>query len=99
MKVFSNLTEQQKRALLKFPVYVSLLAATDGKMDEAERMVAIKFSHTKAFSCQPLLAEFCRESEIVFEDNLTKLEAVLPKDKKNRDAAIRKDLLNLKRYY
>lgn len=95
MKVFINLTEQQKQALLKFPVYVSLLAAADGKMDEAERMVAIKFAHTKAFSCQPLLAEFCRESEIVFEDNLIQLEAVLPKDKKSRDAAIRKELLNL----
>lgn len=95
MKVFRNLTEQQKQALLKFPVYVSLLAATDGKMDETERMAAIKFAHTKAFSCQPLLSEFCRESEIVFEDNLLQLEAVLPKDKKSRNAAIRRELLNL----
>jgi len=95
MKVFRNLTEQQKQALLKFPAYVSLLASTGSKMDEAEKMVAIKFAHTKAFSCQPLLAEFCRESEIVFEDNLSQLDAVLPKDKKDRDAAIRKELLNL----
>jgi hypothetical protein len=95
MKVFRNLTDLQKQELLKFPVYISLLASTGSQMDEAERMVAIKLAHTKAFSCQPLLAEFCRESEIVFADNLTQLEAVLPINKKERDAAIRKELLNL----
>lgn len=95
MKVFRNLTEQQKQALLKFPAYISLLASTGSKMDEAERMVAIKFAHTKAFSCQPLLSEFCRESEIVFADNLTQLEAVLPKNKNERDVAIRIELLKL----
>ncbi|MCX6219381.1 MAG: hypothetical protein NTZ69_00135 [Bacteroidia bacterium] len=95
MKVFRNLTNQQVQALLKFPAYISLLASTGSKMDEAERKVAIKLAHTKAFSCQPLLAEFCRESEIVFADNLTQLEAVLPKNKNERDVAIRIELLKL----
>ena len=75
MKAFSDLTEKQKQALLKFPIYISLLAATDDKMDEEERMVAIKFAHTKAFSCQPLLTEFCQESEKVFEKNLVEIVA------------------------
>jgi hypothetical protein len=95
MKIFRNLTNQEKQALLKFPAYISLLASTGSKMDEEERMIAIKFAHTKAFSCQPLLAEFCRESDTVFADNLTQLEAVLPKNKNERDVAIRIELLKL----
>jgi len=95
MKAFSDLTEQQKQALLKFPIYISLLATTDDKMDEEERMVAIKFAHTKAFSCQPLLTEFCQESEKVFEKNLVEIVALLPKDKASRDAAIKHELLKL----
>ena len=48
MKHFKNLTESENKALLKFPVYISLLAANgDGKMDEAEKKEAIKFSHIK----------------------------------------------------
>jgi hypothetical protein len=72
-----------------------LLATTDDKMDEEERMVAIKFAHTKAFSCQPILTEFCQESEKVFEKNLVEIVALLPKDKADRDAAIKHELLKL----
>lgn len=98
MKRFRNLTQGQKQSLLKFPVYVSLLATSDSKMDEKERMVAIKFAHTKAFSCHPILADFCKESELVFESNLQLIETLLPKDKEERDAAIRKELLNLEKF-
>lgn len=95
MKQFKKLTVEQKQALLKFPAYISLLATSGGEIDDEERMVAIKFAHTKAFSCQPRLAEFCRQSEQVFEENLKQLENALPKDKKLRDAAIRIELLKL----
>ena len=95
MKEFKNLTVQQKQDLLKYPVYISLLAATDSKLDEAERMVAIKFAHTKAFSCRPLLADFCRESDLAFQNNLAQIEFLLPKDKNGREAAIQKELSNL----
>jgi hypothetical protein len=94
---FNELTVQQKQALVKFPAYVSFLAATDSKLDEAEKMVAIKFAHTKSFSCHPILAEFYRESETAFEHNLMQIESSLPKDKKSRDLAIKKELVILEK--
>ena len=97
MKRYSDLTDQQKQELLKFPVYISMLAASDSELDETERMVAIKFAHTRSFSCEPLLSEFCRESEIVFERYLAQLEMLLPTDKIGREATIRKELVKLEK--
>jgi hypothetical protein len=94
---FNDLTVLQKQALVKFPAYVSFLAANDSKLDETEKMVAIKFAHTKSFSCHPILAEFYRESESAFEDNLMQIEISLPKDKKSRDLAIKKELAILEK--
>jgi hypothetical protein len=39
--------------------------------------------------------DFCKESEMEFENNLILLDSQLPKEKKSRDAAIRKELLKL----
>ena len=62
---FINLSVHEKDALLKFPAYISLLAAEcDDKLDEEEKKAAIKLSHIKTFSCDPLLAEFYKESDI-----------------------------------
>jgi hypothetical protein len=94
---FNDLTVQQKQALVKFPAYVSFLAATDSKLDEAEKLVAIKFAHTKSFSCHPILAEFYKESETAFENNLKQIEISLPKDKISRDLAIKKELVLLEK--
>jgi hypothetical protein len=94
---FNDLTAQQKQALVKFPAYVSFLAATDSKLDEAEKMVAIKFAHTKSFSCHSILAEFYKESESVFEENLSQIEKSLPKDKISRDLVIKKELVILEK--
>jgi hypothetical protein len=94
---FNDLTVLQKQALVKFPAYVSFLAAIDSKLDEAEKMVAIKFAHTKSFSCHPILAEFYRESESAFENNLMQIEISLPNDKKSRELAIKKELAILEK--
>ena len=97
MKQFNDLTVQQKQALIKFPAYVSFLAATDSKLDKAEKMAAIKLAHTKSFSCHTILAEFYKASEISFEHNLMQIERSLPKDKKSRDLAIKKELAILEK--
>ena len=97
MMRFNDLTVLQKQALVKFPVYASILAASDSKLDASEKMVAVKFAHTKSFSCHQILSEFYRESENAFEENLRQIEMWLPKDKINRDIAIKKELLNLEK--
>lgn len=96
MNQFKNLSLHDNEALLKFPAYISMLAAnSDDKLDETEKKVAIKFAHTKTFSCDPLLSDFYNEADKVFENNIIQLDYALPKDVKSRDAAIKNELLNI----
>jgi hypothetical protein len=95
---FKNLSRKDNDALLKFPAYISQLAASsDDKLDETEKQAAIKFSHTKTFSCEPILAEFYKEADKVFEKNIEQLDKELPKELRSREAAIKKALSDLER--
>ncbi len=87
-KSLSSLSDEQKLALLKLPVYISLLAASDNSLDEEERLSATKLAHTKSFSCEPLLAEFYREADKYFESNMLQLGRDLPKAAESREAVI-----------
>ncbi|MBV2246448.1 MAG: hypothetical protein KUL83_04740, partial [Lentimicrobium sp.] len=85
MKPFKNLSEEEYKMLLKFPAYITLLAANqDGKFDEVEKKSAIKFAHIKTFTCTPLLIDFYEEVDKVFESNIVELDQELPKGKENR---------------
>ena len=95
---FKNISAQENEMLLKFPAYVSLLATdSDGKLDEAEKKSAIKFSHIKTYSCDPLLTEFYKEADIVFDKNINELDKTLPAIKAEREEIIRKELVNLEK--
>lgn len=95
---FTNLTKQENESLLKFPVYISLLAATsDSKLDEAEKKSAIKFSHIKTYSSDPLLTSFYQEADKVFEKNMLQLDKDLPVKKEERVAFIKKELMDLEK--
>ena len=96
MRLFNNLDAEEKDKLLKFPAYISLLAAnSNDKLDETERKEAIKFAHIKTYSCKPILSEFYEEAEKVFEKNIDMLDRELPTDKTKRDIAIKKELSKL----
>ena len=95
---FKNISAQENEMLLKFPAYVSLQATdSDGKLDEAEKKSAIKFSHIKTYSCDPLLTEFYNEADIVFDKNINELDKTLPAIKAEREEIIRKELVNLEK--
>ncbi len=96
MKPFKELTESENNALLKFPAYISLLAAnSDNKLDEAEIKSAIKFSHIKTYSCDPLLAEYYKKADKVFENNIRQMDMELPVKRIDRKAALKKELARL----
>ena len=98
MNQIINISEREYEALLKFPVYVSLLAAnSDSQLDEAEKKAAIKFSHIKTYSCDPLLASFYDEADKAFENNMLQLDKNLPEKKEERVAVIKKELLDLEK--
>jgi len=98
MKSFKDLTESENNALLKFPAYITLLSAnSDGILDEAEKKSAIKFSHIKTYSCDPLLDEFYKEADRDFEYNIELLNKNLPAEKHSRETAIRKEMANIEK--
>jgi hypothetical protein len=96
MKLFKNLKENEKSMLLKFPAYISLLAAnSDGEFDDVEKKEAIYFTHIKTFSCDSLLSDFYKEVEKVFISNILELDNRLPKGREERGSAIKKELEKL----
>lgn len=98
MKAFRKLSAKDKKELLKFPAYVSILAAnSDDKLDQEEKDAAIKLSHTATFACDPILKEFYSEADKVFEKNITQINIELPKDKVSREEAIKRELSKLER--
>jgi hypothetical protein len=94
MKPFKELTESQNKKLLKLPCLISLLAA-NYKLDTKERQAAIKFSHIKTYSCDPLLFKFYEEADKYFENNILQLDKDLPFEKLEREAEINKELIIL----
>lgn len=89
MKHYKDLSEKEKNHLLKFPAYISLLASTaDDGIDEEEKRMAINLTHIKTFSCDPLLSDFYKEAENIFEKTVISLNDELPHAKKERTAAI-----------
>lgn len=96
MKPFKNFTEKEYEMLLKFPAYISLMAANqDGKFDDVEKKSAINFAHIKTYSCDWLLIDFFKDVDKVFESNIVQLDKELPKGKENRDETIRNELHKL----
>jgi hypothetical protein len=95
---FKNLTPAEHQSLLKFPAYVSLLAANgDGKFDKDEKLAALDIEHIKSYFSHPLLAAFFKEVNEKFEDTLTALNKSLPVTRDARNAAIRKELQGLEK--
>lgn len=98
MKSFKTLSIKEQKALLKFPAYISLLAANnDGRLDKAEKKAVVKFSHIKTFSCNPLLTDFYTEADKHFEENIEVLDKGLPEGRDMREKAIRSELAELEK--
>jgi hypothetical protein len=80
MSTFENLSDAEQQRFLKFPAYVSLLAANEyGATDDIDRKTAIEFDHTKTYTCNPILAGFYEKADSVFQKNFTDLDNELPK--------------------
>ena len=95
---FKNLSIKEKNALLKFPAYISLLAANnDGRLDKKEKKSAVKFSHIKTFSCDPLLTDFYADADKNFEKNIEQIEKEMPEERDKREEAVRSKLAELEK--
>jgi hypothetical protein len=96
MKNLKILTEKEQELLLKYPVYIVLLALNkDARIDDEEKSVASKFLHIKTYSGNPLLKDFYDKADESFERDLTELDKTLPKDKVARETTIRNRLAEI----
>lgn len=98
MNTFESLSKEEQQEFLKFPVYISLLAANiDGETDEKERQTAIAFDHMKTYTCNPMLAGFYDKADKTFQKSITELDNELPKGKEQRNTAIKAELAKLEK--
>ena len=98
MSTFENLSKKEQQEFLKFPVYISLLAANiDGETDEKEKQTAMAFDHMKTYTCNPMLAGFYDKADKIFSKSIIELDNALPKGKEQRDAAIKAELAKLEK--
>jgi hypothetical protein len=96
MKPFYNLTDEENNQLLLLPVYVSLQALNHGDNDnKTAREAAVRFAHTKTFSCDPLLIPFYREVDQNFAGSLESVLEQLPEDPAARKEVIEKKLQSI----
>jgi hypothetical protein len=96
LHVFEDLSLQEKKQLVRFPVYISLLAASkDCSLDRLEKNTAIKLTHIKTFSCDPVLADYYAAVDQDFEKAVAEISERLPRDKYAREWAIRRELRKL----
>ena len=97
MLTYQDLSASEKELLKKYPVFVSLLAATyhNHGMDSKEKQTAIEFIHVKSFHSVPELAAFYDDAEKDFEKNLVLLNQQLPQEKKEREMRIREEIARI----
>lgn len=98
MITFENLSKADQKEFLKFPAYISLLAANkDGIVDQQEIKTAIDFDHMKTYTCNPMLSGFYEKADQVFKDNIVELDSELPKGKEDRDNTLMSKLGTLEK--
>ena len=96
LHVFEDLSQQEKKQLIRFPVYVSLLAASkDCCLDRQEKNIAIKLTHIKTFSSDPVLIDYYAAVDQDFEKAVAEISEQLPREKDARELVIRKELRKL----
>ena len=87
-----------KRQLLKAPAVVAILAAIsdDGEVSQHEKSESIKLSHLRTYTAEPLLQNFYKEAEVVFEENFDKIMKALPEEWKDKEAFLEEELSEMR---
>ena len=96
LRVFHDLSGQEQKQLIRFPVYLSLLAASnDYRLDRKEKNTVVKLTHIKTFACDPVLAEYYAAVDNDFETAVADISEQLPKEGVEREWAIKRELYKL----
>jgi hypothetical protein len=97
MNIFEQLSETEQHEFLKYPAYISLLAANmDGFTAEEEKKQAVAFDDLSTYQSNPILSAFYQDAEKYYQPNLETLDNHLPKGKLERDVVIKIELRKIK---
>lgn len=88
IKQFTKLTNQERELLYKAPVLVSVLASCSfNEVNEAQKADAIKLSHLKTFTSNPVLREYYEEVDKQFKDQFeASVKEYFPFDENKRNS-------------
>jgi len=92
-----KLSSEDRECLLRAPALVALLAAVsdDGEVSEHEKAESIKLAHFKTYTSRPILRNFYKEVDLVFEDYFNEELSKLPEDWKQKEEHLKQRILSL----
>ena len=95
--IFEQLSEQERDILLKLPAVVSIFAAisNDGEVSSKEKAQSIKLSHLRTYTSSPLLHDYYKEVDKVFEQKFESILADLPPDTKDKEVYLENEITSL----
>lgn len=74
-----------------------LTSTAEKGIDKEEKNTAVKITNVKAYSSDPILINFFKEAESIFEKTITDLDTALPHNREDRKLAVQKELNKLER--
>jgi hypothetical protein len=97
MKEIDRLDQIDRDILLRAPAIVALLAAIsdDGEVSENERAEAVKLAHLRTYTSKPILHNYYKEVDQVFETHFEDILNKLPTEWKDKERFLENRLLNL----
>lgn len=93
IKQFNKLTKDERDLLYKAPALVSVLASCSlNEVNQAQKADAIKLSHLKTFTSNPVLREYYEEVDKQFKDQFeTTVKEYFPFDE-NKRSTLKKEI-------
>lgn len=92
-----KLDEIDRNILLRAPAVVALLAAVsdDGEVSDSEKAESVKLAHLRTYTSKPILHNYYKEVDKVFEAHFDDIMSQLPEDWKEKERFLENRLLNL----
>jgi len=87
IRQFARLTSEEQELLLKAPALVSVLTACSyNEVNQARKADAVKLSHLKTYTADPMLRDYYKEVEKDFKEQFEAIaEAYYPFDTQKRN--------------
>ena len=92
-----KLSQEDRETLLRAPVLVALLAAIsdDGEVSSSEKSESIKLAHFRTYTSKPILHNFYKAVDPVFEAHFDEELAKLPEEWEAKQNYLETELLTL----